>query len=821
MTQTKRVLALAGALGALALLLTVGAAAVLAEAQQATLTVCPPPGTGCDYTTIQAAVNNANPGDTIRVAQGTYTENLTVTLPITLEGGYSGPPDWNRDVVVYETIILNDQATMPGDWDGRQVAKPAVISDGAEFKMWYDGYNLDDEIAIGLATSTDGMTWTKSISNPVLVGTPGDWDGGSTEHGAYVIKEGGVYKMWYEGSADYDLRQTGYATSTDGIDWHKYPGNPVIQAGPEAYDENAAGHGCMLHEGGTYKRWYHATGDQGGIIAYATAPDEVTWTKQGPVLLPEPGAWDGFVLWGPSVLNLDGTYWMWYAAAGPLGPPAIGVVTSTDGISWTRFLEGPVISDGAVIGDPMVISDDGKLKMWYSNYDQDTIDYAESEDGINWTLSPANPVLEQGNLANWGGRVVTLDYGSDGVVLDGFTITGGDAFAGGGLLIANGGSALVTNCQITGNQSDAWAGGVWATDIDATIRDSTISYNNSGGSAGIEVNHDFGLAHLDLVSCTVEYNRGGQIGGMQVWGDQASATVVDTLFYSNKGDAGGLALNNSSSAVISDTTVLSNTAYNAGAGISVRENSSATILGTQIYANAARGGEGGGLVAAGGHVHLSSSWVVGNVAENNDGGGISAGEGGSLYVENSIIAGNTSPSAGGGLWLTSGGPYRIVNSDVVGNHANDAGGGLAATHGVQIALTNTLVISNTGASGIGDRDASGSTFVLNYCDTYANAPDGTDGVTIVRTNCLGTPPEDGLDPLFAGGAMPGGLGPDFAEEWMAYDFRLEYGSPAINAGTTDDAPGDDIEGTPRDDTPDMGAYEWMRRIYLPIIIRNG
>jgi hypothetical protein len=304
--QTKRTLALAGALAALALLIALTGASVTALEPTAILTVCPPPGTGCDYTTIQVA--DANPGDTIHVAGGTYTENLTVTLPITLEGGYSGPPAWNRDVALYETIVLNDQVTTPGDWDGRRVAKAAVIRDGAELKMWFDGRNLDNQIGIGLATSTDGLTWTKSLSNPVLVGTPGEWDGGSDEHSSYVIKEGGLYKMWYEGSPDHGVRQTGYATSTDGIDWNKYPGNPIIQAGPEGYDQQVAGHGSVLHEGGTYKRWYHAMGDQGAIIAYATAPDEVTWTKQGPVLLPEPGGWDGGALWGPSVLNLNGTY---------------------------------------------------------------------------------------------------------------------------------------------------------------------------------------------------------------------------------------------------------------------------------------------------------------------------------------------------------------------------------------------------------------------------------------------------------------------------------------------------------------------------------
>jgi hypothetical protein len=826
MTEAKRILALAGAVGALVLMLVVGTAAALAETSQAILTVCPPPGTGCDYTTIQAAVDAADPGDTIQVAQGTYTENLVVDVAVTLEGGYSGPPDWNRDVAMYETIILNEQATTPGDWDGKQVAKPAVISDGAELKMWYDGHNLDDQVAVGLATSTDGMTWTKSMANPVLVGTPGEWDGGSQEHGSYVIKEGGIYKMWYEGSADYGVRQTGYATSTNGIDWNKYPGNPIIQAGPEGYDQEVAGHGSVLHEGGVYKRWYHAMGDQGAIIAYATAPDEVTWTKQGPVLLPEPGEWDGWNLWGPSVLNLDGTYWMWYAAFGPMGPPAIGVVTSTDGISWTRFFTGPVVFEFAGVGDPMVISDSGKLKMWYNNYERNTVNYAESEDGINWTLYPENPVLEPGNLANWGGRPVHLDYGSDGVVLDGFTLTGGDTFAGGGLLIANGGSALVADCHINGNQSNAWAGGVWVTDVDATIRDSTVSYNNSGGSAGIEVNEDFGLTHLDLLSSTVEHNEGGQIGGMQVWGGNASATVVGATFFDNIGhsNGGGIALNNNATAIVSDTAVYSNTADNAGAGIAVREGSSITVYGAQIYANQALGNEGGGIAVEAGDLHLDASWVVGNTAENNEGGGISVQNDSSLYVENSIIAGNASASDGGGFWFAGGGPSRIVNSDIMGNDADGDGGGLAATNGVQVELTNTLVINNGGATGIGDPDASGSTFLLNYCDTYGNSPDGTEGVTIVRTNCLGTPPEDGLDPLFAGGAMPGGVGPAYAEAWLAYDFRLQDGSPAIDTGTPDGAPADDIEGTLRDATPDMGAYEWVEgshTIYLPLIIKNG
>jgi hypothetical protein len=58
-----------------------------------------------------------------------------------------------------------------------------------------------------------------------------------------------------------------------------------------------------------------------------------------------------------------------------------------------------------------------------------------------------------------------------------------------------------------------------------------------------------------------------------------------------------------------------------------------------------------------------------------------------------------------------------------------------------------------------------------------------------------------------------------------FDARLAEGSPAIDAGTTDGAPSDDVEGHPRDATPDIGACErWegvpTARVYLPLAVRR-
>src|SRR5579871_5602780 len=51
--------------------------------QAATLTVCP---TGCQFTSIQDAVNHAGTGDTITISVGIYRGTITIPLSVTLVG---------------------------------------------------------------------------------------------------------------------------------------------------------------------------------------------------------------------------------------------------------------------------------------------------------------------------------------------------------------------------------------------------------------------------------------------------------------------------------------------------------------------------------------------------------------------------------------------------------------------------------------------------------------------------------------------------------------------------------------------------------------
>ena len=66
-------------------------------------------------------------------------------------------------------------------------------------------------------------------------------------------------------------------------------------------------------------------------------------------------------------------------------------------------------------------------------------------------------------------------------------------------------------------------------------------------------------------------------------------------------------------------------------------------------------------------------------------------------------------------------------------------------------------------------------------------------------------------PVASIGIFPG---PEFTG-----DLKLSIGSPCIGAGVNSSKIKSDIEGAPRHNPPDMGAYEFYRRLSRPAAFR--
>ena len=148
----------------------------------------------------------------------------------------------------------------PGSYDYQKAYLQTVLFDGTEYKMWYVGDSADGSgfswvIEICLATSPDGIVWTKYAGNPVLTrGSSGEWDRHHLGHPS-VLFDGTEYKMWYSGYEVYrGPSRIGYATSPDGIVWTKYSGNPVVDLGTSgSYDDENVTYPSVLFDGIEYK----------------------------------------------------------------------------------------------------------------------------------------------------------------------------------------------------------------------------------------------------------------------------------------------------------------------------------------------------------------------------------------------------------------------------------------------------------------------------------------------------------------------------------------------------------------------------------------
>lgn len=283
---------------------------------------------------------------------------------IAAESDPSNPFLW--EVVSEEPLVGPDPT---GTIRDHGVGFPYVLPrDDGPWLMYYGTWGGDWTVRqellnrIGLALSHDrGLTWQVVEEDMLASGPPGSFDAGALPSAA-VLREGeSDYVMWYTAAGKYirfgDVNQgilhIGTARSRDGIHWQKNEA-PALRARESAAEpfEACLARPAVIELDGVYHMWFGVydmapgskpagrhhespaaegadrTGAGSYRIEYARSTDGVTWTRfaDQPIMPLTPGGFDSTAQTYASVVDMGEQLWLFYTGDG-LGATGVGLAT--------------------------------------------------------------------------------------------------------------------------------------------------------------------------------------------------------------------------------------------------------------------------------------------------------------------------------------------------------------------------------------------------------------------------------------------------------------------------------------------------------------
>lgn len=151
----------------------------------------------------------------------------------------------------------------------------AVVKDGGTYYLYAEDENTadGDGAVIDLYTSTDKINWTRY--GTVLAPTGNAWE--SSDVGTPTVwKEGHTWYMLYEGLRNSIAGQVGLATSSDGKSWTRDAGNPVL-ANPHDAQLDIAIDSIINISGVYYAYGHYDTGGHKWVGAMLASTNLTAW----------------------------------------------------------------------------------------------------------------------------------------------------------------------------------------------------------------------------------------------------------------------------------------------------------------------------------------------------------------------------------------------------------------------------------------------------------------------------------------------------------------------------------------------------------------
>ncbi len=740
---------------------------------QGTLDVC----SGCTYESIQEAIDAADPGDTIRVSQGVYTENLVITKSLTMEGGYESS-GWTRDIELYETIV-----------DGNRSGSVISVTNGCSTTI--DGFTITGGFAEkGAGMHVDGSTvavannrlWN-NIAAPLAPEFKMDrplQDGDTVVMGVGEATE----SMWvslhdktngaYLGSGQ--IQADGRFTIT--VSPALVGGQTILALGAKCQQDEAVVEGgdasshaaALLTDGGTE--------DEGDGAEYPFGLEEKAR------LLDRESQLDSGRLEGGSLGDQGGTFWL---GGGIYLVDSTATISGNDVVSNTALHYGGGIyaekSSVTVVENEIWDNRVGGAYpcSWEYGYGAGVA----LVQGCQFTLE-TNQIGENVMLRGGGGVFITDSVGTvrDNEIVANSTYYDSAKVYGGGLYIQDcspriegndilsnalgsegfpaffcaygggiyllGSSSVVTGNEIRGNRAvfDPWYGGDWTSVQGGGI---FSAHSLSDLWSCIHGRYSDAAVYPTLTNNRVESNvvrgardqRLGGGGGVALY--RVGGLVEGNVVTNNvaMADGGGilafsyLGYDDDITVVISANSVISNFSdpiLSAGAGGMIVGGMTSTITGNLVQGNV--GGLAGGLIVAGPRSVIQGNEIVGN--RSSVVGGLFGEEAGQMVVVDNYVAENTGDVVGGigaqavsmvlghneilsntgatGGGVAAGTPATITvdSNHILGNHATERGGGVHVFDDTPYTLTNNIIADNSAV------EEGGGIYILDSEGTLVN-----------------------------------------------------------------------------------------------------
>jgi hypothetical protein len=258
-----------------------------------------------------------------------------------------------------------------GHWDVKIRERGWIMRDNDGYTLWFTGYDgiRDGKKQLGLATSRDGIHWTRSPKNPIY--------GDHWVEDMMVVRFGPKYYMFAEGEHD---NHAVMLTSADGVDWKWHGELDVRLADGKRPAPKPCGTPTVWHEPASHT-WYlfYERGDKGVWLAKSTDIDSRVWTnvRDEAVLKLGPGEYDKDMIALDHVFRHGDAYFaIYHGSSGDAEPRTwnTDIARSTDLVHWEKYPHNPIVDNNKSSGQVVKVGNELRL---YTMHDQ--IDLYESE----------------------------------------------------------------------------------------------------------------------------------------------------------------------------------------------------------------------------------------------------------------------------------------------------------------------------------------------------------------------------------------------------------------------------------------------------------